>query len=1493
MAESNWSDIESVPVFLDSPDWEDVIGDLNRTQLLLIAEYLGLTIPEGCKKGSLLLLIVKAVQESEEGLSSLTRADEEAKLLEKQIMMHRLEVEKLQLLAVEKEKDRVREREREAHELRVLDLRQQNRDEGFNASNALKLVPVFDESNVAEFFVAFEKVANKLAWPKNMWTTLIQCRFVGKAQRVYVTLDEDLSADYDSVKPIILKAYKLVPEAYRQKFRDLRKFPAQTYVEFARLKEQAFSEWVKSKEITDFKKLKELILVEEFKNCVHRELKVHLEELKFDTLQEVAIASDEYVLSHKSFNRTWNKNFQGNESDSSKVKNVSAVSSSISKSPSMGRKSPSRSGKSDIVCYFCRQKGHVRSNCNAWKKYLEKNKKPVGLLSGRNLHRTSDKCSSVLEKFKDYIIDGEIYADDRKGQGKKVCILRDTGAAQSLILRSSLPFEFVESLCEFVLLGGFPNTVSAYPLENLFLESKVFKGTVKLAVVDVLPIEGIDVIMANDLAAGKVEFYPILSSSGREKEPLKAVVEAPVSVITRSRAREVDLQEVDLDLGRFDQVHIKPLSRSEVSLSQKGTDMGWDRESLMNAQKEEFKLVNDDVNVDDDVKDLTKPIMKWEDGLLCRFSRPLNAPADSVEAHKQIVVPEKYREKLLFLSHEDILAGHFGVKKTFNKLAENFYWPKMKTDVKRHVGSCVTCQVTGKPNQKIPKAPLVPIPSVGEPFAEVLIDIVGPLPRTTSGHEYLLTIMDRMSKYPEAIPLRSIKSVKVVEALIGFFTKFGLPRVLQSDCGSNFVSKYFGDKMKELRINHVTSSPYHPESQGQVERFHQTLKSMIKKYCLAHGSEWDKEIPYLLFSFRSAPSEILNYSPFQLVFGHNVRGPLEVVRECWEGEKAKVNLLDYVTGFHEKMLKAWKYSLDNLKKGQEKMKLNFDRNTKSRTFEVGDEVLVLLPFPGNPLKASFSGPWKVIKRVNELNYLVETPNRRKKHQLCHINMLKPFVKRRAVTEPISIVENVGLENDVGEVCSDWPGTNPEVLDNLDEMLQHLDETKRNSLINIIKEFPEIFKDTPGRTSVLKHDVDVGEAYPIKQRPYRLNPFKNEVVKKEVEYMLKNDLIEASSSPWSSPVVLVKKDENKFRLCFDYRKVNSVTKTDSYPLPRVDDSIDKIGSAKFISKFDLLKGYWQVGLTSRAKAISAFVTSDALYECKVMPFGMKNAAATFQRLMNKITNSLEGCVVYIDDLIIFSDDWPTHLERIKELFKVLREAGLVVNLQKCDFSKAKIIYLGHEIGFGNISPKNANVQSVLEFPTPRNRREVRRFLGMVGYYRRFIKNFSDVSEPLTNLLRKGVRFAWNDMCTDSFEKLKSVLINFPVLKSPDFSSPFQLAVDASDTGVGAILTQLDEEGKSLPVAYFSKKLSPAQKKYSTIEKEALSLVLAINHFEVYLSSSLTPIKVWTDHNPLLFLNKFRNKNQRLMRWSLILQEWDLDINHIAGKHNVIPDALSRI
>lgn len=393
-------------------------------------------------------------------------------------------------------------------------------------------------------------------------------------------------------------------------------------------------------------------------------------------------------------------------------------------------------------------------------------------------------------------------------------------------------------------------------------------------------------------------------------------------------------------------------------------------------------------------------------------------------------------------------------------------------------------------------------------------------------------------------------------------------------------------------------------------------------------------------------------------------------------------------------------------------------------------------------------------------------------------------------------------------------------------------------------------------------------------------------------MLRNGLAEPSQSAWSSPCLLVPKANLTFRFCTDFRKVNAVTKPDCFPLPRIDDLIDRVGPAKFVTKLDLLKGYWQVPLTARAVDISAFVTPDYFCQYSVMAFGMRNAPSTFQRMMQLVLNGIRKCDSYLDDIVVYSSTWKEHVETLHDVFSRLSVASLTVNLTKCEFAQAYVTYLGKRVGQGEVCPVDAKVIAVSEFPVPTNKRELRRFLGMTSYYRGFCRNFATLVAPLTNLLRPTQSFVWSSACQQAFSGAKDLLCNAPILSAPNFTRPFQLEVDASSIGAGAVLLQTSEVGVNKPVCYFSKKFSRTQCKYSTIEKEALALLMALKHFEVYLGGSTTPIKVYTDHNPLIFLNRMYNTNQRLMRWSLALQEFNIEIAHKRGTENLIADALSR-
>ena len=647
---------------------------------------------------------------------------------------------------------------------------------------------------------------------------------------------------------------------------------------------------------------------------------------------------------------------------------------------------------------------------------------------------------------------------------------------------------------------------------------------------------------------------------------------------------------------------------------------------------------------------------------------------------------------------------------------------------------------------------------------------------------------------------------------------------------------------------------------------------MIRSYCFDTEKDWDEGIHLLLFAVRESIQESLGFSPFELVFGHSVRGPLKLLKETFlSNDETPSNLLQYVSDFRNRLSRACEVARSNLKKSQGKMKARYDNHVIDRKFKPGDKVLALLPIPGRPLQARYFGPYTIDKKTSDLNYIINTPGRRKNKQMCHINMLKEYFDRdSSISKPITVVNAVPQESNVfePEVNSDFidksdPGPskleNSDILRNLNSKLCHLEPSQQEELKQLIHEYEHLFPDIPTRTDKIYHDVIVEDSKPVKQHPYRMNPLKQKNLQDEVKYLLENDFIEPSQSNYSSPCILVPKSNGTYRMCTDYRKVNSVTKTDSFPIPRIDDCIDKVGNSKYVTKFDLLKGFWQVPLTDRAKEVSAFATPNGLYQYKVMPFGMKNSPATFQRLVNNVICGLDGCDAYIDDVIIYSDSWSDHLQRIRQFFDRLSKAKLTVNLAKTEFCHASVTFLGHLVGQGQVKPLEAKVNAISEFPVPECKRQLMRFLGMAGYYRKFCKNFSGIAEPLTNLLKKSTKFKWNDKCQDAFDRLKAILKSAPVLLAPDFDKCFKLAVDASDVGIGAVLLQEDNNGIDHPVCYFSKKFNKHQKNYSTIEKECLALILAIQQFQVYLTSSTSPIVVFSDHNPLSFLHKLRIKD----------------------------------
>ena len=475
--------------------------------------------------------------------------------------------------------------------------------------------------------------------------------------------------------------------------------------------------------------------------------------------------------------------------------------------------------------------------------------------------------------------------------------------------------------------------------------------------------------------------------------------------------------------------------------------------------------------------------------------------------------------------------------------------------------------------------------------------------------------------------------------------------------------------------------------------------------------------------------------------------------------------------------------------------------------------------------------------------------------------------------------------------------------NFDEQIEQalegsvLHAKQQEQLRQLLHKYQDRFASNPlnpGTTDVIVHGIDTGEAKPVKVPPSRGSPEVQETIRKAIIEMKEAGVIEPSRSPWSSRVVLVKKKDGTPRFCVDYRDLNRVTVKDSYPIPYQTDLMDSISNAKYFSSLDLASGYWQIKLDEDAKSKSAFVTRFGLYQFNVMPFGLTNAPATFQRLMDLVLAGLTWieCMVYLDDIIIFSNTWKEHLERLEHVLQRLREFKLVAKLSKCQFGRRSIKFLGHIISAEGIGTDPDKIAAIKKLPYPKKDiTEIRSFLGLVGYYRRFIPNYADIAEPLHQLLKKNSKREWTDECNSAVDQFKAALLSAPILRRPDFSKPFQIICDASSIGVGAILEQLDEEGDPHPIYYWSHTLNPAERNYSTTERECLAVVLAIKQFRHYVGGSR--FTVFTDHSALKHLQTAKDLSGRLQRWSLALQEYQFEIHYRKGMEQGSADGLSRL
>ncbi|XP_075786849.1 uncharacterized protein LOC142829675 isoform X2 [Pelodiscus sinensis] len=686
-----------------------------------------------------------------------------------------------------------------------------------------------------------------------------------------------------------------------------------------------------------------------------------------------------------------------------------------------------------------------------------------------------------------------------------------------------------------------------------------------------------------------------------------------------------------------------------------------------------------------------------------------------------------------------------------------------------------------------------------------------------------------------------------------------------------------------LNIHPLRTTVYHPQTDGLVERFNQTLKTMLRKFVAEDPRHWDKLLPALLFAIREVPQASTGFSPFELLYGRQPRGILDLLRESWEEQESRVQgTVPYILQLRERLRKVGEFARANLLQAQEVQARYYNRGAKLRSFEPGDHVLVLLPSRESKLLARWQGPFEVVRRIGTVDYEVRLPGRRREVRLYHINLLKEWKTAEGL-----LVTPYPPDPELGPAVEDLQGEAQITMG------PELSPVQRGELQRVAQRFEPFFSTRPGRVRTTHHHIATRPGHKVRDQHRPLPRKMWETVQRELQTMLEMGVVEESHSEWKSPIVLVPKPDGTTRFCIDFRKVNAISRFDAYPMPRTEELLERLGQAEYFSILDMTKGYWQIPLTPASKEKTAFPTPWGLFQFVTMPFGLHGAAATFQRLMDRLLQPHHAyAAAYIDDVVIYSPTWTAHLQHLEAVLKSLKEAGLTANPRKCQLGRREVTYLGYTVGQGTVRPLVDKVKAVQECKTPATKKQVRQFLGLAGYYRRFIPGFADIAAPLSDLTKSTQpnKVQWSADCEVAFRTLKDQLTKAPVLFHPDFSKPFLLQTDASERGLGAVLSQQAEGGEH-PIVYLSRKLFPREQNYATIEKEALAIKWAVDALRYYLLGNT--FQVVTDHAPLKWLNSMKETNPRLMRWYLSLQPYNFSITHRPGKAHTNADFLSRV
>ena len=885
-------------------------------------------------------------------------------------------------------------------------------------------LPYFEESKdkMDSYLSRFEKYATANKWDKNVWAAYLSALLKGRALDVYDRLSTEDAADYDKLKDALLKNFDMTERGFRKKFRYSRPERSETFIQFSSRLCSYLNKWLTMAKVEkSFEAVCDFMARDQFLEACSRELFVHLKPKAFENLDAMAKEADLFAEARGGVFSCVNKGQRDN--------NKGAAQSKPESKPS---------GKPEIKCGIC-GKGHLTIRC--YKNPDRKQAYSAEVASGSSGSKGSNsdyggenEQGTQIKSEESESSRGRGYTRGRgrgyfRGRGKTDGAPRGGGHQMSFckteVNRDT--DDGIESIYQSKIDSSLNSDSNVKEGVCYFLKSRLptAEGTVNGRNVEVLRDTGCTCctvkrsLVSDDQLIGK-ESYVTLIDETTQKYPL-AVIDVDCPFFTgKTEALCMEDTLYDLVIGNIDGSKLPDMShfsaaavtRSQAKQSENACRklkvpdqiINEDKEALKQAQATDPNLDSIRGRVESGSITVSRGLNRGETKFVRKKDLLYRQFTKGNKVTLQLVVPVGFREKVLRLAPETLLTGHLGIKKTLDRVVSEFFWPGVCGDVARFCKSCDICQRTIQKG-RVTKVPLGKMPLIDTPFKRVAVDIVGPIePRSDKKSRYILTMIDYATRYPEAVALPSIETERVAEALIAMFSRVGIPSEMLMEHESRVTIEVMNEVSRLLSLQQLTTTiPYRPYSKGPVERFHAMLKRVLLTMCAERPNDWDKYLPALLFAVREVPKESLGFSPFELLYGRNVRGPMQILRELWSVEETDEHArltYQYVIDLRERLEKTCKLAQDNVRKLDLKQNAFYDKRARSRKFDVGDKVLLLLLSESNKVLLQWNGPYEVLEVVNAMNYKI---NVKGVVNTYPVNMLKLYVERQNVTSYRSAV----------------------------------------------------------------------------------------------------------------------------------------------------------------------------------------------------------------------------------------------------------------------------------------------------------------------------------------------------------------------------------------------------------------------------------------------------------------------------------------------------------